>query len=357
MSRICDSAMPRARQRPPRRQVYWWTAEIADLRRDCVSKHRALTRHRRRRVRDDEEETRLLERHSEAKKALRTAISRAKTATYTEMLEGLDRDPWGRPYRAIRAKFAKGPAVVDCMDPQLLASVVETLFPQQSEHVAPTMETYRAEPVGPEPLSPIISDVEFDDVIQRLRVKNKAPGPDGIPGRVLALSIEYLEDQLRSLYNACLASGNFPDTWKVGRLVLLQKPGKPPNTPSAYRPIVLLDEAGKLLERIVAARIVHHLTNNGPNLAESQHGFREGRSTIDAIMSVRAFSDEEVNRGGVVVAVSLDISNAFNTLPFSCIEEALKYHRLPVYLRQFVGNYLRNWLNASIERDESLSVV
>jgi hypothetical protein len=124
--------------------------------------------------------------------------------------------------------------------------------------------------------------------------------------------------------------------------VLLQKPGKPPSSPSAYRPIVLLDEAGKLLERIVAGRIVRHLTSTGPNLAESQYGFREGRSTIDAITSVKAFSDEEVSRGGVVVAVSLDISNAFNTLPFSCIEEALKYHGLPIYLRRFVGNYLRN---------------
>jgi hypothetical protein len=124
--------------------------------------------------------------------------------------------------------------------------------------------------------------------------------------------------------------------------VLLQKPGKPPSSPSAYRPIVLLDEAGKLLERIVAGRIVRHLTSTGPNLTESQYGFREGRSTIDAITSVKAFSDEEVSRGGVVVAVSLDISNAFNTLPFSCIEEALKYHGLPIYLRRFVGNYLRN---------------
>jgi hypothetical protein len=56
-----------------------------------------------------------------------------------------------------------------------------------------------------------------------------------------------------------------------------------------------LDEAGKLLERIVASRIIHHLTHTGPDLAKSQHGFREGRSTIDAIMSVKAFSDEEVD--------------------------------------------------------------
>jgi hypothetical protein len=65
--------------------------------------------------------------HCEAKKALRVEISRAKATAHKEMLERLDRDPWGRPYRAIRAKFAKGPPVVDHLDPQFLDSVVETL--------------------------------------------------------------------------------------------------------------------------------------------------------------------------------------------------------------------------------------
>jgi hypothetical protein len=50
LTRICDSSMPRVARRPPRKQVYWWTAEIAELRKVCVSNHRALTRYRRRRV-------------------------------------------------------------------------------------------------------------------------------------------------------------------------------------------------------------------------------------------------------------------------------------------------------------------
>jgi hypothetical protein len=107
LSRICDSAMPRVTRRSPRKQVYWWTTEIADLRKVCVSSHRALTRYHRRRVQDATEEACLHEAHCEAKKALRAKISRAKAAAHKEMLESLDRDPWGRPYRAIRAKFAK----------------------------------------------------------------------------------------------------------------------------------------------------------------------------------------------------------------------------------------------------------
>ncbi|KAA5586033.1 reverse transcriptase family protein, partial [Pseudomonas aeruginosa] len=133
---------------------------------------------------------------------------------------------------------------------------------------------------------------------------------------------------------ACLESGRFPKQWKTGRLVLLRKEGRPADSPAGYRPIVLLDEAGKLLERVVAARIVHHLTGVGPDLSTEQFGFREGRSTIDAVMRVRALSDEAVGRGGVALAVSLDIANAFNTLPWSVIAGALQYHGVPAYLRR-----------------------
>lgn len=63
-------------------------------------------------------------------------------------------------------------------------------------------------------------------------------------------------------------------------------------SPSAYRPICLLDEAGKTLERIMASRISEHLETVGPDLADCQFGFREGRSTIDAISVVKIMANE-----------------------------------------------------------------
>lgn len=47
-------------------------------------------------------------------------------------------------------------------------------------------------------------------------------------------------------------------------------------------------------------------------------------------------------QGGVVLAVSLDISNAFNFLPWSRIREAFKWHGVPQYLRNVIGKYLRD---------------
>ncbi|XP_025153573.1 uncharacterized protein LOC112588302 [Harpegnathos saltator] len=48
-----------------------------------------------------------------------------------------------------------------------------------------------------------------------------------------------------------------------------------------------------------------------------QYGFRPGRSTLDAIQQVRDLARAVMEeRGRVLLAVSLDITNAFNTLPW-----------------------------------------
>ncbi|CAK1603281.1 unnamed protein product [Parnassius mnemosyne] len=71
---------------------------------------------------------------------------------------------------------------------------------------------------------------------------------------------------------------------------------------------------GRDQERIVATQLNGHLLRVGPDLADSQFGFRRERSTVDAIMRVRFLSEQAVFQGGVALAISLDIVNAFNSL-------------------------------------------
>ncbi|XP_073967380.1 uncharacterized protein [Choristoneura fumiferana] len=160
------------------------------------------------------------------------------------------------------------------------------------------------------------------------------------PGARVVLGPRSARARLRALFTSCLREGQFPKRWKIGRLVLLQKEGRPADSPSAYRPIVLLDEVGKLFERIIASRLVKHMTDEGPDLADCQYGFRCGRSTVDAILRVKSLAEEAVSQGEVLLAVSLDIVNAFNTLPWETIHEALGFHRAPPYLCRIVRAYL-----------------
>lgn len=121
------------------------------------------------------------------------------------------------------------------------------------------------------------------------RIKNqKAPGPDGVPGAIIKLVGDELSEPLAHIFTECLKVGRFPDQWKEASLVLLRKKGKPEGSPSAYRPICLLAELGKLMERVIAVRLTQHMMGNQEYaLSEEQYGFREYRSTIDAISKLK----------------------------------------------------------------------
>lgn len=59
---------------------------------------------------------------------------------------------------------------------------------------------------------------------------------------------------------------------------------------------------------------------------------------MDVVKRFRVLPGEAVTQGEVLLAVSLNIANDFNTLPFSVIGEALRYHGDPFYLRLVVGD-------------------
>ncbi|CAK1604311.1 unnamed protein product [Parnassius mnemosyne] len=182
---------------------------------------------------------------------------------------------------------------------------------------------------------------ELDRAVSRLRARKTASGLDGISGRALVPSLATLGDRLRLLFTSCLRSAT---AWKEVRLVLLKKEGRAADSPSAYRPnpICVLDEIDKLFGKIVATRLNRHLSRVSPDLADSQFGFRRERSTVDAIMRIRSLSEQALSQGGVALAISLDIVNAFNSPPWDAIRRALAHHQVPTYLQDGIEDYLRD---------------
>jgi hypothetical protein len=122
-------------------------------------------------------------------------------------------------------------------------------------------------------------------------------------------------------------------------------------SPSAYRPICLLDEVGELLERVIAARLKAHMTRREPGWHDSQYGFRQGRSTVDAVGRVMSMAEDVVFREGVALAISLDVTNAFNTIPWARIVEALRYYEVPACLVGVIQAYLSDRWVTYVSKD------
>lgn len=333
----CDWSMPRTRPKG-RKSAYWWTEEIASLRRTAIQDRREFLKARSDSNKNDLEVKKTREGYQASRDRMATAIAAAKAKAWEELLHDLNRDPWGRPYKEVMKKLrAWTPPTTEAMDPRTVKGIVGALFPAGTCDNNPALGC--REIVWDEGLE--VSKYELARAAQKLSAR-KAPGPDGIPGRAWALALGHLSERLRGLFTNCLRLGRFPREWKEAKLVLLPKAGKPAGVPSAYRPICLLDEAGKMLERIVAERLTQHLSRMGPDLGPEQYGFRPGRSTIDAIHRVRALAKAATDEGGVLLAVSLDIANAFNTLPWNAVKRALRYHEIPTYLIAIVEDYFKD---------------
>jgi len=130
---------------------------------------------------------------------------------------------------------------------------------------------------------------------------------------------------LASLFSRCLTVDKIHRIWKRAILVLIPKGGIAVHQPKA-RPIYLLNDVGKFFERILSGRLKAHMNTPtrcyalpGTLVSGTQFGFREGFSTIDALDAVTGFIRDKVRVGKVMLAVSLDIKNAFNSLSWGAI--------------------------------------
>lgn len=151
---------------------------------------------------------------------------------------------------------------------------------------------------------------------------------------------------LAGCYTTCMKHGIFPSRWKIADLVLIPKGESTHGELPKVRPICLLDEVGKTFERLIASRLQDHMRDSPrADCADHQFGFRKMRSTVDALQLVRGIVREAVSKGHVVVAISLDIKNAFNSIPWSAIRRAMRRKGFPSYLRRIVDAYLSDrWI-------------
>ncbi|XP_076301658.1 uncharacterized protein LOC143219640 [Lasioglossum baleicum] len=226
---ICDAAMPRVRACPPRKSVYWWSGELAELRSLAGQARRRYVRARRRHFLGGDSESTvdgLYREYRSSAEGLKHAITAAKAKAWSELLLTLRDDPWGRPYRMVLGKLRpRAPPVAETMEPEFLGRVVDTLFPpnnnggEESGERAPVPANDWSDELR-------VSDWELDQAIQERRARGKkAPGPDGVPGGIMASALKALAPAYRSILDACLSRGVFPKCWKEEILVLLHKDG------------------------------------------------------------------------------------------------------------------------------------
>ena len=329
VTQACDASMPRKRGINQRPSVHWWNDHISVLRKECHKKRRISQRGYRR-----PNSAELVAEYKKARRSLNKAIKDSKRQCWKELINEVDKDLWGRPYKVVMTHLKKQPMPSPTC-PQHLEKIVTALFPRQREFNYLVAQNDLGD-------IPSVTEEELMEACNRVG-NNKAPGLDGIPNIALKKAIKAAPTLFLDAYDTCLKEGIFPRRWKLQRLVLLPKGKKPPEEPSSYRPLCMLDTAGKIFERIIHQRIEVVVD---PLLADNQYGFRKGRSTLDAINLVVKTAKEAIAgtrwRGGkkkYCLVATLDIKNAFNSANWDCIMQALQEKNVPGYLCEIVASY------------------
>ena len=171
---------------------------------------------------------------------------------------------------------------------------------------------------------------------------SKAMGPDGIPPILLSKCASVLYKPLHYLFNLTLKFGYLPCEWKVHKIIPVFKSGDPTHI-NNYRPISLLSNTSKVLERILHDKIIGHVTSR---INPAQFGFIQNHSSVQQLLLV--LSDIFTSRHQLDI-IYLDITKAFDTISHSHL-----LHKLRMF---DIGGELWSWFLAYVtNRSQFVSI-
>lgn len=331
----CDCSMPRIKQ-AKKKAAYWWNNTIAELRERCNKARKHWQREKARRNANIyiDRET-ILQKEIEyrkLKRELRKEIHKSKSNAWSELIQDIETNPWELPYKIVLNKLRRSsPGITELLDRNTLQRTINIDVEWNENREVEWNEWDDKDDITVQ---------EIYKIIKMKKSTNKAPGIDGLKSTYFKKIPNNMIDKVTQCLNLCLKEGVFPRVWKRALLVLIPK-GPLDTNNLKVRPICLLNEMGKVLERVIALRIENWIdTHAESNLTDNQFGFRRMKSTCNVLYQVQQFVSNATNNKEIAIGASIDISNAFNSIKWRHIRAALREMRFPDYIRRIIDNYL-----------------
>jgi exonuclease III len=154
-----------------------------------------------------------------------------------------------------------------------------------------------------------IDETELYKAVNNIK-NGKACGLDLISNEMIKAALPVVKQAMLKLFNLCLDSECYPESWCTGYIVPIHKSGSKLQ-PSNYRPVTISSCLGKVFGSILNNRINSYLENN--NLISSvQIGFLKGHRTSDHLLLLKAIIDSYKRKGKHIYASFIDFASAFD---------------------------------------------
>ena len=171
--------------------------------------------------------------------------------------------------------------------------------------------------------------------------KNKtSQDVNGISMKLIKEIKDYIIKPLIYICNLSLMSGEFPNKMKIAKVLPLFKANDVHNVTN-YRPVSILPQLSKVLEKLYEKRLREFIARNNL-LFDSQYGFRSKMSTSLALNELVDTILNALDNDKFCIGVFIDLKKAFDTVDHTLLIKKLKYYGVRGICSKFLDSYLRD---------------
>ena len=183
-------------------------------------------------------------------------------------------------------------------------------------------------------------ETEIIQIINNLNI-NKANGPYSIPKELIHLIKEIIAYPLSQLINHSFTSGVYFQKLKISKTMPFFKNKGNIMDCENYRPISLLSNINKIVEKLMHNRLYNFLNDNNC-IYENQFGFRSNHSTNHALINLTENIRSSLDNNEISVGVFIDLQKTFDTVDHQILISKLNYYGIRGTANNWFNSYLSN---------------
>ena len=189
-------------------------------------------------------------------------------------------------------------------------------------------------------------NTEVGNIITSLSPR-KSYGPNSIPVTVLHLLKNDISHPLSIIFNLSFSTGTHPDLLKIAKTITIHKKGSKLEVGN-YRPISLLSNINKILEKLMFNRVYSFLEVN-KLIYKLQFGFRQRHNINHALVQITESIRKSLDDGNFACGVFIDLQKAFDTVNHAILTSKMEYYGI----RGVANNWFKSYLS---QRSQFVSI-
>ena len=178
-----------------------------------------------------------------------------------------------------------------------------------------------------------------NEEIENLK-NNKAFGSNNIPTVILKYFRKTISIPLSKLVNLSFNQGKFPSILKIAKVLSMFKKTDKVDADN-YRPISLLSNLSKIIEKLMHKRLYFYLEQNKV-FYPFQFGFRNQHSTTHALIEITEKIRKACDKGLFACGVYLDFKKDFDTVNHEILLSKLQHYGVTGIANDWMRSFLTN---------------